>query len=248
MKVLNQVGSFAAVVMAVCSGLTACGGDFEAMSSEELDELDDVATARQGVSGTVTPGATQVLVCEDKDFKGFCDLITVGNHAQSVGIGNDKLSSFKVGSAVRVTFCSNPTYGGECQTYSSNRQITSMTSPPDNSASSSRVVSTSVPDCRINNPGEGWVFLYRDSNYGGDCVAHVPGSWKTAAELGLANDSMSSFKLGPSVRSRVTFYRDPNYQNSVGSFASNGALILAPTVSPNDVVSSVRLSFCETGC
>jgi hypothetical protein len=212
-------------------------------ASDLAGEPEPIDTVGEAVSGTTTPGELEVLTCVDSKLKGFCDLTGVGFHAGSAGVGNDTLSSFRNGLHARVTYCEDANFGGVCATYGDNVEVdflSSSTAPRDNKVSSMRVVDARVvPECRFGAvPPSGWVFLYRDANFLGDCVSLQRGNYTGAFEFGLANDSISSLKIGASLN-RVILCKDGINNPGCTSHPTGGFTTNIPTLGENDTTSSL---------
>ena len=82
------------------------------------------------ITGTMTavncvgtsPGPEQVFFYEHINYGGNCKMLEVGQYPASsnIGIGNDKLSSVKVGVNVDLLLCRDADYKGICQTFTGN--------------------------------------------------------------------------------------------------------------------------------
>jgi hypothetical protein len=226
-------------LVAGCGYLVGCAADVGQSTDEEV-----IGEIQQGLSGGTEPGPDQVLTCINSDYGYWgCELVGVGLWPWTVGVPNDTLSSFKVGSNVRVTFFGDSVYGGSYGTYGPGTRVPNMSgyAPGHDTASSMRVVTKTTPDCRSTNPPTGWVFLYRDSNFLGDCVARQAGSYWHISDIGLKDDSLSSLKIGPSASAvYVWLYRDTNMGGPVTSYSTNPGYGLAvPSVQNGDTMSSM---------
>jgi hypothetical protein len=67
------------------------------------------------------PGPNEVIVYKDSDFRGSCAALVPGfyPHAENLLVGNDAISSIKVGSGVRARVFKDQVYGGDYNLYSS---------------------------------------------------------------------------------------------------------------------------------
>ena len=65
------------------------------------------------------PGLNQVAFFQHAKYKGACVVRKVGRYAnaKSIGIGNDKISSVKIGSGTQVVLCKDNNFKGTCKTY-----------------------------------------------------------------------------------------------------------------------------------
>jgi hypothetical protein len=57
--------------------------------------------------------------------------------------------------------------------------------------------------CMTSEPSDNEVFIFFNPDFGGACAALFPGLYPTSAHFGLPNDSISSIKVGSSVRARL---------------------------------------------
>lgn len=225
---MQSVRPYAFLTMSVV--LCACGAQDPNSYEEE-----SVGLAENAISGSTNPGPTEVVTCQDNTYGGYCALMTPGFWAATTGVANDSLTSFKVGSGVRATFCSDSNFGGTCGQYYAGARVSFLsngTAPPNDSASSVRIVLDTTPDCRVSSvsPPTGWVFLYRDSNFAGDCVALQAGDYNGAGNIGLANDTLSSLKIGPGL-SAVTVYNNTGFTGVLVTYSTGGALTLVAGMS-----------------
>lgn len=181
------------------------------------------------------PGPREVIVYRDGNFAGNCAVLAPGFYpfAANFLVGNDAISSVKVGSAVRARVFKDPVYAGEWNIYvpgtrtagigGFNDKISSMrVEPADRSA-----------NCDDLRDGE--IALYENSSFRGDCVV-LPGegSYANAETMGIENDSISSIRN--SSGKRMDTFWDPSFsrgsqqlpphseikQLSQGGFMTNG--------------------------
>jgi hypothetical protein len=145
------------------------------------------------VSCSRNPGPNEVIVARDPSFGGTCAVLTPGFYPQPANlvVGNDAISSIKVGSAVRARAFKNPVYGGAWTIYPPNTMAAGLGSF-DNSISSFRIEpanrSETCEDLR-----EGEIALYELEYLRGDCVV-LPGdsSYANPDTMGIEGDSISS--------------------------------------------------------
>ena len=94
-----------------------------------------------------------------------------------------------------------------------------------------------------NNPASNEVYIYVDAGWPitfGKCAALFVGFYPTAANFGLPNDSISSFKTGSGVR--VRFFKDADYTSSGGPDIEPAAeSSFGMKAGWNDVVSSIKV-------
>jgi hypothetical protein len=239
MRIANLEPMLSAVLV-LGSMLSGCG-------ASPGSQIDETSTSSAALVGTTEPAANQILVCIDANFGGVCLLLGVGFSPYSVGVPNDSMSSIKVGSAVRVTLCGNGIYGGTCETLPAGARVTNLGTEPvgNDSVSSLRVVDASTPECRFGAaPPPGWAFFFRDGGYNGDCAAHQIGEYPTSEDIGLANDSISSLRVGatpiPGKELRANFWIDSNFRGlaSFGGFRGDVSYV----GDWNDSVSSLSVT------
>ncbi len=82
------------------------------------------------ITGTMTavncvgtnPGPEQVFFYKDMNYSGTCKMLAVGKYPSSgnIGVGNDELTSVKVGANVDLLLCRDKDYGGICETFTGN--------------------------------------------------------------------------------------------------------------------------------
>jgi hypothetical protein len=138
-----------------------------------LLETEVPAVTEQALDGrAANPGPNEAIVCPDANYYGNCVRVPVGLFPNSAGVGNDSMSSAKVGSNVRLSLCTDGGFGSLCQTLGPNARVTHMDSVGDfmnghhgfnDQVSSMRLEVSSKPDCRDLNPPQGWVYLTRYS-------------------------------------------------------------------------------------
>ncbi|HEX8796026.1 MAG TPA: hypothetical protein VF765_33985 [Polyangiaceae bacterium] len=140
------------------------------------------------------PGPNEVLVYKDSDFRGSCAALVPGfyPHAESLLVGNDAISSIKVGSGVRARVFKDQVYGGDYNLYSSGSRNGGLGGSWNDVISSMRVEPAGRSEL-CADVMEGEFAVYRDSNKRGDCVVlPASGQYENADAMGIANDSISS--------------------------------------------------------
>lgn len=181
----------------------------------DVPEGADVESPTDSTQQSLSAGglnSQNVLVCTDSNFQGTCRTIALGNHRSlsALGLGNDNISSFKTGGSVRLSLCKDGDFGGTCQTFGAGEFVSDMskTKVGNDAASSARVVSITTPRCDLQQaPPTGFVFMYEDPGFSGDCVAVRPLVNRSWNELGIENDSVSSVWIGPGIKT-VRLFRD----------------------------------------
>ncbi len=142
------------------------------------------------------PFPLEVMVFENPNFTGKCAILTPGFYpnGNQLGVQNDSISSIKVGQLVRARAFKDGDYGGGFTIYGASTPYPTLTGDWNDRITSVRVEPAARHvTCDDVLPGE--IALYQQENYGGDCVV-LPGdgsaSFATAAQMGTANDSISS--------------------------------------------------------
>lgn len=92
------------------------------------------------------------------------------------------------------------------------------------------------------NPNSDQVALYEHANYGGACVVKGVGNYPNPGSLGIANDSISSVKVGGNVK--LTLCRDDNYIGTCETFLGDDSDLSNNSIG-NDQASSAKV---ETRC
>ena len=142
------------------------------------------------------PFPLEVIVYEDPNFTGRCAVLQPGFYPNEnqLMVRNDSITSIKVGQLVRARAFRNGEYGGGFTDFGPSSSTGRVVSDWNDTISSLRVEPAARhPNC--DDVVEGEIAFYGDPNFGGDCVV-LPGdgstSYATAAQLGIANDSISS--------------------------------------------------------
>jgi len=86
------------------------------------------------------------------------------------------------------------------------------------------------------SPNADQVALYVDSNYSGDCVVRGIGDYPNPSSLGIANDSVSSVKVGSNVK--VTLCKDDNYGGTCETFTGDDSNLGNNSIGDNKVSSA----------
>jgi hypothetical protein len=151
--------------------------------------------------GACVPGEHEVAFFEHASFEGRCALLTVGDHVrpQELGLGNDTVSSVRVGAAVRLLACTDRAFGGSC-TYLSGAVPSLDVVPLGNDALSSARVEKDPIGCV---PQAQQIALYTEREFGGDCYVLGIGDYALPNATGLANDTVSSIRVGPGAQALV---------------------------------------------
>ena len=143
------------------------------------------------------PHDDQAAFAVDVNFQGTCVVLGIGDYptATSTHLPNDSISSVRVGADVQVYACRDENFGGAC-TVLHGTHANMGGDPVGNDAITSIKVQPigAPPPC---DPGPLRVAFYVDSNFAGACKMLAIGDYPTATSTGLANDSVSSIRVGP---------------------------------------------------
>lgn len=166
------------------------------------------------------PGPNEVIVYRDSSFAGACAALVPGfyPYAANLLVGNDAISSIKVGSGVRARVFQNQVYGGLYNIYAPGSRNGGLGSWND--ATSSMRVEPASRNELCSDVMEGELAVYRDNTMRGDCVV-LPGEgqYENPEAMGIANDSISSVAN----HSARTFFGYPN-----GNFQGSFVVVVKP--------------------
>lgn len=172
------------------------------------------------------PGANEVCLYRDAMFCGDYRRLPIGNYGwtiDEVTLPNDTISSFIVGSAVKIKVCVNGSYEGNCDGHTG---WTSVNLPSGSwcSAAGYTVCNDQISSLRVQptnldcaNPGANQCAFFVDWHHSGDCVVLDAGYYSTPGEMGIHNDWLSSVKCGSNAS--VALYQDVSwggYLTSIG--------------------------------
>jgi len=197
-----------------------------------------------GRCDTLKPG--QAAFFEHGKYKGACVVRKIGRYSNSraVGIGNDKISSIKVGSRTQVRLCKDNNFRGGCKTYTRSTPSLGRMNDKTSSAIIDRIIPTKNTSVRCK-PNANQVAVYEDINFKGACAVLGVGNYKNSSEIGVANDTISSIKVGNNV-AIVGF--EHNYFGAVTYYAEKDISIMySDTKSPlkrsgeGDKISSIKV-------
>ncbi|MBZ5710652.1 hypothetical protein [Nannocystis pusilla] len=188
----------------------------------------------------------EVLVYRDKNFAGSCAVLVPGfyPYAGNFLVGNDAISSVKVGSEVRARVFKDPVFAGDWNAYAPGTAAAELGGFND------RISSIRVEPAKrsqlCDDLREGEIALFENPRGQGDCVV-LPSdeSYANAESMGIENDSISSMRNN-SAR-RLTAYWHPSFSQGgielpphtlVDSLPGDGFL----TEGLNDNISSIKMA------
>lgn len=161
---------------------------------------DSVSSVRveSDTGGSCSPGSDQVAFYADANFSGTCSVKNPGNYigAGDLGIGNDAMSSIRVGDSVVAVLCGDGDYQGTCEAFTGD----------DSDLSNNAVGNDSVSSAWVE-PETGFkILIYADPYYtGGGCGFTGTGAGNTCEGH---NDIGSSIRVQPGWSSRVWQHGD----------------------------------------
>ena len=234
------------------------GGTAESFTGNDADLRDNaigndsassLRVESHSTSGGCSPGADQIALFNDINYAGACVIKGVGSYSDPgafAPVGNDAVSSIKVGSNVRATLYQHSGFGGTAESFTGNDADLRDNAIGNDSASSLRVESHSTSGgC---SPGADQIALFNDINYAGACVIKGVGSYSDPGAFApVGNDAVSSIKVGSNVR--ATLYQHSGFGGTAESFTGNDADLRDNAIG-NDSASSLRVESHSTsgGC
>lgn len=174
-------------------------------------------TISTGVLGNCArePAPHEVIVYDGLNFTGTCAVLTAGFYPSgpNLAIGDNKLSSIKVGSAVRARVYLHPNYTGRWNMYKENTRGGGLADFNDTVTSMRVEPGDRSPSCDDLRDGE--FALFEHPHGLGDCVV-LPASevYPTPDTLGIGDDTVSSI-YNNSAR-HITGFADPNFSSTLG--------------------------------
>lgn len=151
------------------------------------------------------PAPSEVLVASDSNFRGRCAILTPGFYPNpgNLVVGNDAISSIKVGSAVRARGFASPQFADRWWIYPPGTRSGAII--PNDVLSSFRIEPANR-SALCDDLREGEIALFEDSYFYGDCVV-LPAneSYASPENMGIENDSISSIRNNSALK-LVAFY------------------------------------------
>jgi len=162
----------------------------------------------------------QAAFFEHSKYSGACVVRTLGRYAnaKSIGIGNDKISSIKVGSRTQVRLCKDNNFRGGCKTYT--RSMSSLGKMNDKTSSAIIGKTTSTTTASVScRPRANQVVFFQHAKYQGACSVRNMGRYANAKAIGIGNDKISSIKLGSG--SHVVLCKDNNFRGGCKTYTKS---------------------------
>jgi hypothetical protein len=199
-----QVGSGAEVLLCRdsnylgdCELFTAARADLSGTRVGD-DRLSSMWVRARGTT-TCVPGPDQVSIYRHSLFEGTCVVKPIGDYPTetTLGIGNDEVSSARVGANVQLMACADVQYVG-CDVFTKDTPSFSGTIVGHDRLSSMRVQRRGIQECPP--PGPNQAVLYQNFNFAGPCVVKGLGNYPNPLAIGLQNDTVLSLRIALGVR------------------------------------------------
>jgi len=200
-----EVGSGAQVLLCKDANLS---GDCELLTASDPN-LGDNRIGNDSVSsmlvqalGTDTCRVSDdsVVVFQHAGFTPPCAVLGPGNyrHSEAIGLPNDSMSSIRIGRNAQALLCRDADFEGDCQLFVAS-EIAHLddTRIGNDNVSSMKVQRAGFDPCPIH---VGQVAFYEHGSFTEPCTVRVVGDYPNAATIGLPNRSISSVRLGGSVK------------------------------------------------
>lgn len=196
----------------------------------------------------------QVAFFEHGKYKGACVIRGIGRYSNSkgIGIGNDKISSIKIGPGTQVRLCKDNNLKGGCKTYTKSTASLGGMNDKTSSALIEKILPTknSSVSCK---PNANQVAVFEHVDYKGACSVLGVGNYKNSSQIGVANDTISSVLVGRNVAivgykntnfSSTNFYSDKHIPYMVGPPSKNplkGKVVPVGSPHSGDAISSIKV-------
>jgi hypothetical protein len=183
------------------------------------------------------PGTNQVAFFTDAGFKGSCVVKGLGNYASAgaIGLPNDSISSVQIGPNAQAVVCKDNNFQGDCILITSSVSYLNGGRVGNDEVSSAKVQAVGMTECM---PGNNQASFYTNADYLGNCVVKDIGDYPNAGAIGLANDSISSVRVGSGVQ--VVLCKDNGFQGDCIVQTTSTNYLNGSRVG-NDQVSSAKI-------
>ncbi len=201
------------------------------------DQITSMRVQPIGAPPPCFPGPQQAAVYVDANFAGLCRLLPVGDFptGTSTGLPNDSISSVRVGPGAEIHLCEHEFYNGTCSLLTSDTPFLGNTTVGNDRITSARVRLQGQPLCSTS---DSQVTVFGDWKFSGPCSTLNIGEFPTATSTGLANDSISSFRLGSNVE--VLLCEHENFGGACLVFTQDIADMTGHLVG-NDTITSIKV-------
>lgn len=235
----------------VCSD-SSFGGRCIVLSSDTANlattqiGTDTLSSARVQPAGTTEclPGPGQVSLYKHSDDVAPCVVLNRGEYptASAMSFENDAASSIRIGIGAQAEVCIGSDYSDNCILFTGSESNLGDTEIGHDSTSSIRVQSLGTQDCV---PDAGQVAVYEHSNHLYPCAIRSSGDYANAAAFGIANNSMSSIRIGAGVQACACTASD--FREVCEAFTTDDSNFGNNTVG-HDTVSSLRVQPVGAAC
>lgn len=165
---------------------------------------DTLSSARVQTAGYTecTPQAGQIALFKHSDFVAPCVVLKAGDYPTPTAMAfeNDAVSSIRIGNGAQAEVCTGAYYEGNCILFTSSESNFGNTEIGHDSTSSIRVQAAGTRDCI---PAAGQVAVFEHSDFLYPCATRGQGNYARAADFGIADNSMSSIRIGSGVQACV---------------------------------------------
>jgi len=153
----------------------------------------------------------QAAFFEHGKYKGACVVRNIGRYSNSngIGIGNDKISSIRLGRNTEVRLCRDNNFKGGCSTYTKSTESLRGMNDKTSSAVIAKKPSPSSSSSVTCKPNANQVAVFEYTKYKGACAVLGVGNYKNSVEIGVANDTISSVLVGRNVA--MVSYKNTNF-------------------------------------
>ena len=149
-------------------------------------------------SANCNPAANQAAFFQHSNYNGECAIRPIGRYASRSEIARFKISSIKLGPGTQLTLCSGNNFKGYCKTHRKNTP--SLGGMNDNTSSAiAEKLSPITKDTSHCAPNDNQATVYEHVNYKGACSILDIGNYQNSSGMGIANDAISSIKVGKNV-------------------------------------------------
>jgi hypothetical protein len=202
------------------------------------DQISSLKVQARGTSMNCAAAAGQAAFYVDANYSGACIALAMGDYpnAAAIGLPNDSISSVQIGGGAQAFVCQDDFFGGRCQTITGN--IADLTGQPIGNDQISSLKVQALGTAANCMPAPTQAAFYVDANFAGACVVKDPGQYYDALAIGLANDSISSVRVGAKAQAYVC--RDDYYGGQCQMITANQANLSNQPVG-NDQISSLKV-------
>lgn len=208
---------------------------------------DRVSSAKVQKAGEADcpPGQGQVAFFVNDDMIGPCSVRGIGDYPnpESLGIPNDSVSSIQLGGDTQVVLCVDNNYLNDCQKFAASSPHLGSSRIGNDRLSSARVQKFGTVECP---QGANQVAAYMHSDFVGPCVVKDVGNYANASAIGLADNSISSLRIGRSVQACAC--DDENYATTCHAFTADIAYLGDASGNWNDRISSLKVTLRGQPC